>query len=106
MKYYFYDNKGYVTLIYHIPPSEELLTQPYVTSDKIFEEKKDMITKYKVNLETKELYVEYTPRELTTEEKIEKLEVENMILKEENQMLTDYALDLDFRLLMLESTIV
>ena len=98
MKYYFYDELGNVNLTYHImPPEEVLYSQKYITSDLVFEDKPNMITVYKVNLKTKELYVEYKERPLTPEEELKKI-------KEENLTLTDYALDLDLRLTLLETT--
>ena len=99
MNYYFYYQNGDVYMIYYMTPTEDLLCKDFVASDKVFEEKTGYDIKFKVDVVTKELTAEYTPTPLTEAQQIE-------LLQQENAMLTDYALDLDLRLLTLETSSV
>ena len=82
-QWYFYDNEGKVNLIYMIEPSQEMLEEKnYIIADKI-EDKEGFNTVLSVNLENKELKVEYIKKEMTLEEKVKMLDEQNKKLTTE-----------------------
>lgn len=102
VKWYFYDPTGRVTVVFHSQPPEEMLKNPYVTSEENFEPHPGYYQEFIVDIPTGKVTCNYIQNKPTIPEEIEAIKTVNT---DQNQLLDVCLVGFDEMYLMLEQVL-
>lgn len=102
MTWYFYDSTGRVTTIFYSEPPVELLKNPHIKTDTVYEERPGFYKEFKVDLVTLQLTCNYIKALPTIPEEIDAIKAVNT---DQTHLLDVCLVGFDEMYLMLESVL-